>query len=78
MTRQTNMLGNLYRLHGRFNIQIKSFTLEFNADFLMMDETFRRDQSARNQNSLQLTRSASRIFWFRIITNRVYISPSNN
>ena len=38
MTRQINMLGNLCRLHGRFTIRIKSFTLEFNEDFLMMDK----------------------------------------
>jgi len=33
-----DMSGYLYRLHGRFTIRIKPFTLEFNADFLMMDE----------------------------------------
>ena len=38
MPRQIIRLGNLHRLHGRITIRIKSFTLEFNADFLMMDE----------------------------------------
>jgi len=36
MPRQIIRLGNLHRLHGRITIRIKSFTMEFNAKFLLM------------------------------------------
>jgi hypothetical protein len=36
MPRQIIRLGDLHRLHGRITIRIKSFTLDFNAEFLLM------------------------------------------